>query len=148
MKLCLRPFAAVAACAVLAAPGLTPAQVSTSIPPAITTPNKVESRIGPLFFKDGMPSKETVAKIYDNLDFTHAFEAFVNTMQGVNAEAITLPMIATPSAPPTWRVVSLTADPTPAFARGTELMIDSVAGAIVSPMPSAMIAMRHATSPQ
>ncbi len=52
------------------------------------TPNKVESRIGPLFFKDGMPSKETLAKVYDNLDFTHAFEAFVNTMQGVNAEAI------------------------------------------------------------
>ena len=58
------------------------------IPPSITTPNKVESRIGPLFFKDGMPSKETLAKVYDNLDFTHAFEAFVNTMQGVNAQAI------------------------------------------------------------
>ena len=35
-----------------------------------------------------MPSKETLAKVYDNLDFTHAFEAFVNTMQGVNAAAI------------------------------------------------------------
>ena len=59
-----------------------------AIPPSITTPDKVETRIGTLEFKDGMPSKETLEKVYDNLDFTHAFEAFVNTMQGVNAEAI------------------------------------------------------------
>src|SRR5206468_9529101 len=45
-------------------------------------------RLGTLDFKDGMPSKDTVAKVYDNLDFTHAFEAFVNTMQGVNMAAI------------------------------------------------------------
>ena len=64
------------------------AQTAAGIPPSITTPNKVETRIGPLVFKDGMPSKETLAKVYDNLDFTHAFEAFVNTMQGVNAAAI------------------------------------------------------------
>src|SRR5271167_778264 len=61
---------------------------TSGIPPAITTPNKVETRIGTMEFKDGMPSKETVAKVYDNLDSTHAFEAFVNTFQGVNAAAI------------------------------------------------------------
>jgi len=64
------------------------AQTAPAIPPAITTPDKVQTRIGPLDFKDGMPSKETVAKVYDNLDFTHAFEAFVNTMQGVSIRAI------------------------------------------------------------
>jgi len=64
------------------------AQTSTAIPQSITTPDKVETRIGPLDFKDGMPSKETIAKIYDNLDFTHAFEAFVNTMQGVSIHAL------------------------------------------------------------
>jgi hypothetical protein len=57
-------------------------------PPEITTPDKVETRLGTLEFKDGMPSKDTVDKVYDNLDFTHAFEAFVNTMQGVNMAAI------------------------------------------------------------
>jgi hypothetical protein len=67
----------------------TPKMKPTSdIPPEITTPDKVETRIGPLDFKDGMPSKETVAKIYDNLDFTHAFEAFVNTLQGVSIHAL------------------------------------------------------------
>lgn len=66
----------------------TIAEAATGIPPAITTPEKVDSRIGTLDFKDGMPSQSTLDKVYDNLDFTHAFEAFVNTMQGVNAAAI------------------------------------------------------------
>ena len=51
----------------------------------------------------------------------------------------TLPMMATPRAPPTWRVVSLMAEPTPAFSRGSEPITDSVAGAIVMPMPAAMM---------
>ena len=52
-------------------------------------------------------------------------------------------MTATPSAPPTWRVVSFTAEPTPALPSGSEPMIDSVAGAIVSAMPLAISIMRH-----
>jgi hypothetical protein len=52
------------------------AQTAPAISPAISTPDKVETRIGTLDFKGGMPSKDTVAKIYDNLDFTRAFEAF------------------------------------------------------------------------
>ena len=64
------------------------AQVSQQTLKSISTPDKVDTRIGPLFFKDGTPSKATLDKVYDNLDFTHAFEAFVNTMQGVNAQAI------------------------------------------------------------
>lgn len=74
--------------AVLAMPRLVEAQTPAAIPPSITTPDHVESRIGALEFKDGAPSAETLAKVYDNIDFTHAYEAFVNTMQGVNAEAI------------------------------------------------------------
>ena len=73
---------------VLALPHFAAAQTAPAIPPAITTPDKVETRIGPLDFKDGVPSAATVAKIYDTLDFTHAFNAFLNTMQGVNMEAI------------------------------------------------------------
>src|SRR5215471_322236 len=45
------------------------------------------------------------------------------------------PITATPSVPPTWRVVSLTAEPTPAFASGRAFMMDAVAGADVSPSP-------------
>ena len=49
-----------------------------------------------------------------------------------------LPMMATPSAPPTSRLVSFTAEPTPALSRGSEPMIDSVAGASARPMPLPM----------
>ncbi len=58
------------------------------IPGSITTPDSVETRVSVLDFKDGMPSQATMDKVYDNLDFTHAFEAFVNTIQGVNVAAI------------------------------------------------------------
>src|SRR5262245_27462382 len=88
------PLTLFLACAVAALPGSAAAQSTTTIqaipriPPAITTPDRVDSRIGPLDFKDGAPSPATLEKVYGHLDFTHAFEAFVNTMQGVNAEAI------------------------------------------------------------
>jgi hypothetical protein len=72
--------------ALFSAPGLAIAQ-APGVPPAITTPDRVPSRLGPLEFKDGAPSKATLEKVYDHLDFTHAYEAFVNTMQGVNAAA-------------------------------------------------------------
>ena len=59
-----------------------------AIPPSISTPDRVESRLGVLEFKDGAPSAATLEKVYDNLDFTHAYEAFINTFQGVNMAAI------------------------------------------------------------
>jgi hypothetical protein len=54
------------------------------------------------------------------------------------------PITATPTAPPISRVVSLTAEPTPAWAGGREPMIDSVAGAMASPMPIARITLARA----
>ncbi len=56
-----------------------------------------------------------------------------------------LPITATPRAPPVWRVVSFTADPTPARLGGSEPMIDSVTGALVIPKPSPV--MSRTTSP-
>jgi hypothetical protein len=52
-----------------------------------------------------------------------------------NETATIEPRIATPNAPATWRTVLFTADPAPDFSRGTALMIASVAGDIVNPMP-------------
>ena len=45
------------------------------------------------------------------------------------------PKMPTPSAPPTWRTVSLMADPTPAWESGSAAMTASVAGAIVFAPP-------------
>jgi hypothetical protein len=55
---------------------------------SVMTPDRVESHIGTLEFTDGMPSQETLDKVYDNLDFSHAFEAFVNALQGVSMHAM------------------------------------------------------------
>jgi len=55
---------------------------------SITTSDKYDTRLGTLEFKDGMPNAQTLEKVYENLDQTHAFEAFVNTFQGVNMAAI------------------------------------------------------------
>ena len=59
---------------------------------------------------------------------------------------VMLPRIATPRAPPIWRVVSLTADPTPALASGSEPMIELVAGVITMPSPVPSRARTAATS--
>src|SRR5262249_40784204 len=67
---------------------LATAQTTPSISPAISTPDKVETPPRTLEFNDGAPSDETVAKIYDNLDFAHAFDVFVNTFQGASTAAI------------------------------------------------------------
>ena len=87
MKLRIALLSAIATCATLLQPHPSAAQTAPAIPAAITTPDTVQTRSGTLDFKDGAPSKETLTKVYDNLDFTHAFEAFVNTMQGVNMAA-------------------------------------------------------------
>ena len=57
-------------------------------PASIKTPDKVESSIGPLTYKDGAPSPETVAKAYDYLDLMHGVEAYVNAYQGASVASI------------------------------------------------------------
>ena len=80
-------LAAAMVCATLVLPRLAAAQTAPEIPRSITTPDKVESRLGTLDFKDGAPGKATLEKAYDYIDFTHAYDAFVNTMQGVSLVA-------------------------------------------------------------
>ena len=52
-------------------------------------------------------------------------------------ELSTEPITAMPMAPPTSRVTSFTAEPTPALARGSEPMIDEVDGGMISAIPAA-----------
>jgi len=72
----------------LALPSLVAAQTTNEISQSITTPDKLQSPLGTLEFKDGAPSKETVEKVYDNLDFMHGVETFVNAFQGASTYAI------------------------------------------------------------
>ena len=60
----------------------------TKVPAFLTTPDKVESRIGSLQFNDGYPTGEAAAKIRDELDYLHGAEAFMNSIQGVSTYAL------------------------------------------------------------
>ena len=61
---------------------------ATDIPAAITTPDKVETRIGTLEFVDGFPTRETVELVYSNLDFLRGMEAFLTTMPAASLRAM------------------------------------------------------------
>jgi hypothetical protein len=64
------------------------AQSNDRIPPSLVTPDKVETRIGSLDFKDGAPSVATAEKVRDTLDFTRALNAYNNSFRGASAYAI------------------------------------------------------------
>ncbi|MGA2059846.1 MAG: DUF1254 domain-containing protein [Thermoguttaceae bacterium] len=57
---------------------------STPIPPGVASPDKVETRLGTLQFVDGCPDKATTDKLYDNLDFQHAVQAYLLGLPPVN----------------------------------------------------------------
>ncbi len=63
---------------------------NTKIPAKIMTPDRVETRIGTLEFFDGIPTKETAALVYDNLDFLRGVETFLNGVPAASVEALRL----------------------------------------------------------
>jgi hypothetical protein len=63
-------------------------KVGTDIPAEIAVPDKMHTRIGMLTFADGAPSDDTVEKVYDNLDFIHAVDAYMNAYQGASTYAM------------------------------------------------------------
>ncbi len=69
-------------------PGIASAQVSEETLKSISTPDKVETRIGTLKFFDGFPTDETVQRVYDNLDFLRGVEVFLNCCPGASLVAM------------------------------------------------------------
>ena len=59
-------------------------KMTTDIPPGIAIPDSVNTRLGELKFFDGFPDKPTVEKIYDNLDFQRAVQAYLLALAPVN----------------------------------------------------------------
>jgi hypothetical protein len=55
---------------------------------SITTPDRVETRIGTLEFFDGFPTQATVDLVYDNLDFLRGVEAFLSVCPAASLEAM------------------------------------------------------------
>jgi hypothetical protein len=57
---------------------------TTDIPKSIITPDSVETRLGTLKFKDGVPDTATAQKLFDEIDYVHAFEAVIGGYAAVN----------------------------------------------------------------
>src|SRR5271169_5589166 len=58
--------------------------MTTPIPRSIVAPDRSETRLGTLKFFDGFPDKETVEKVYDNLDFQRAVQAYLMALPPVS----------------------------------------------------------------
>ncbi|MCP4404459.1 MAG: DUF1254 domain-containing protein [bacterium] len=63
---------------------------NNNIPDKLLTPDTVKTRIGTLTFFDGSPSRETVERVYDNLDFMRGVETFLNGMPASSIEGLRL----------------------------------------------------------
>lgn len=79
-----------AAIGLVFATSLSPAlaQVSQQTLNAIGAPDKVETRLGTLEFNNGIPTAATAQRTYDNLDFMHAVQVYLNAFAGVSTYAI------------------------------------------------------------
>ncbi len=51
-------------------------KMTTPVPPGISTPDSVETRLGTLRFTDGFPDDATINKVLDNLDSSGACKPF------------------------------------------------------------------------
>ena len=64
--------------------GSSTMKMTTTLVPGIAISDKVESRLGTLHFFDGFPDKASVEKIYDNLDFQRAVQAYLLAIPAVS----------------------------------------------------------------
>lgn len=61
---------------------------NTPIPASITTPDRVDTRIGALEFVDGIPTADTAARVSENLLFLRGVETFLNCIPAASIEAM------------------------------------------------------------
>jgi hypothetical protein len=60
---------------------------STPVPPGVAAPDRVETRLGALTFFDGFPDKASAEKLFDNLDFQRAVQAYLFAIPAVSQVA-------------------------------------------------------------
>lgn len=60
---------------------------TTPIPPGVVVPDSVETRLGTLRFQGGVPDQASTDRIYDNLDFQRAVQAYLLALPVVNQMA-------------------------------------------------------------
>lgn len=80
--------ARIALVSLLVGTGPAAAEVSQETLDSLSAPDKIETSIGTLEFKDGAPSADTASKVYDTLDFTRALNVYNNSFRGASALAL------------------------------------------------------------
>lgn len=63
-------------------------QMTTQIPDGITTPDSIETELGDLTFFDGVPDDATAETIYEFLDFSHAYQAYLGGLKIASMDAM------------------------------------------------------------
>ncbi len=61
------------------------AEVSQGVLESLGTPDRLETSIGTLHFKDGAPSAESAGKVFDALAFSNALSVYNNSFRGASA---------------------------------------------------------------
>ena len=120
---------------------------STPMPPGVAAPDKVETRFGTLKFFDGFPDQASAEKIYDNLDFQRAVQAYLLALpvvsQAANRDAI-LDLGPANTTVPIWeslvdsRTVELTANDNTPY---TWMWIDLHGGPLVVEVPPKVLGL-------
>ena len=83
----LTTLASMIAAVLVSVPATAQYKMSTLTPPGIAAPDKIDTRLGTLNFFDGFPDKATVEKLYDNLDFQRAVQAYLLAIPAVSQAA-------------------------------------------------------------
>ncbi len=68
-------------------PAAPQVKYSTPMPPGVASPDRVESRLGTLNFFDGFPDQASAEKLFDNLDFQRAVQAYLLAIPAVSQAA-------------------------------------------------------------
>ena len=63
-------------------------KMTTPIPPGITTPDNIPTRLGELHLFDGVPDDESAQKVYNLLDFNHAYQAYLDGVKIASMSAM------------------------------------------------------------
>jgi hypothetical protein len=67
---------------------MTQMSVSRKTLDSISTPDRLETKLGTLEFEDGFPSPETSERAHDHLDYLHALNVFLNGFAGPSTYAL------------------------------------------------------------
>lgn len=88
MKPPLPAFSALSLMALLVLPASAQQyKYETSMPPGVASPNSVETRLGTLKFFDGFPDGASAERLFENLDFQRAVQAYLMAIPAVSQAA-------------------------------------------------------------